>query len=221
MAMLDIAKGTKWIREIAYDDTHGYNQEARDGHVDYDCSSLVFHALVAAGMKHAHPSFSTRTMGSILSANGFIWHSGTRGLQAGDILWKVGHTAWATSPTYMVEACIDENGNIWGGKPGDQTGGEIREAPVAYYAWVGYWRYEPMLEDKDIEKIWAFNINGVQARDRLQGIDGLVQSCNKQLTRTDDPSGRDVNMNMYEHLKWLAAAVQELNEKVDKLLGNE
>ena len=48
-----------------------------------------------------------------------------------------------------------------------------------------------------------------------------VQSCNKQLTRTDDPSGRDVNMNMYEHLKWLAAAAQELIEKVDKLLKNE
>ena len=76
-------------------------------------------------------------------------------------------------------------------------------------------------EETNLMVQFKSDINGVQARDRLQGIDGLAQSCNKQLTRTDDPSGRNVNMNLYEHMKWLAAAVQELNEKVDKLLGNE
>lgn len=40
----------------------------------------------------------------------------------------------------------------------------------------------------------------------------------RQVTRIDDPSGRGVAMNDHDHLKWVAGAVVEVNEKVDRIL---
>ena len=71
---------------------------------------------------------------------------------------------------------------------------------------------EDEVTDKDIEKIaaavWNFNQNGVLMRDRVQGTDEAANAAREQLTRTDDPSGREVHMNLFTHFKWVAGAIQ-------------
>lgn len=211
---IDVEAGVKWFEDLAADPAHGYNQAARDGGVDYDCSSAVYMACIKMGFPWTLPSFSTRTMKGRLEANGWIWHEGTDGVGRGDILWMPGHTAMATSGVRMGEACIDENGNIYGGRPGDQTGNEIRVANINIYNWKGYWRYEMNVED-----IWNFEINGVKARDRLYGMDAIqLPHIINALDSTEDPSGRGMRFTTHDHVKYLAAAIQELLETNKKIL---
>lgn len=139
--MADLEAAVAWAEAIARDDSHGYSQGGREGQ-DFDCSSLVCRSLRAAGFGAPSPSFSTRTMGDWLGRNGWVWHKGTSGVRRGDILWKTGHTGWATNGYRAVEARIDERGRVTGGRPGDQTGSEIGFFNVSSMAWQGYWRYE-------------------------------------------------------------------------------
>lgn len=139
--MPNVEDAVKWAEDIARDNSHGYSQGGREGK-DFDCSSLVCRSLKAAGFNAPYPSFSTRSMGSWLESNNWEWHNGVSGVRRGDIMWKTGHTAWASSGSTITEACIDENGNITGGKVGDQTGNEIRITNMNRYNWKGYWRYK-------------------------------------------------------------------------------
>lgn len=211
---IDVEAGVSWFEGIAANPAYGYNQAVRDEGTDFDCSSAVYRACMKMGFPWKLPSFSTRTMKAKLEANGWKWHKGTDGVGRGDILWKTGHTAMATSGTLMAEACIDENGNIYGGKPGDQTGNEIRIANIGIYNWAGYWRYEMNVED-----IWNFEINGVKARDRLYGMDAIqLPHIINALDSTEDPTGRNMRFTTHDHVKYLAAAIQELLETNKKIL---
>lgn len=228
--MIDIEAGVKWAERIAADDTHGYSQPNRMSGIDYDCSSLVGAAITHMGFTD-YPSDwypSTREMGAYLEDIGWKWHEGVNGLRRGDILWKSGHTALAVSSTKQVEACIAENGTIHG-TYGDQTGNEIRISNVSIYAWKGYWFYpeEEMITDEDVKAIadavsnavWNFDQNGTLCRDRLQGADQAACAARDELQRTDDPSGRDIHMKTHDHIKWLAAKQNEMDEKLNKIVA--
>ena len=132
---------------IAADNRHGYSQPNRDG-IDYDCSSLVCRTLRNAGFAMPSYNFSTRSMGQWLQMHGWTWHAGLSGVRRGDVLWKTGHTAFATSPTGCVEAFMSETRGIHG-RSGDQTGWEIRTAPINYTNWAGYWRFNAPAETED------------------------------------------------------------------------
>lgn len=227
MSMIEDA--VSWAEAIAADDRHGYNQGDRDG-TDFDCSSLVCRALRCAGFAAPYPSFSTRSMGEWLLNNGFGWHAGTDGVKRGDIVWMFGHTAFATGNGKIVEACIDENGNIIGGKAGDQTGNEIRVTNLNRYPWLGYYRYmEDDMTDADIkriaelaaEKVVNYELNGVKLRDRIIGIDNAANGANDKLADTTDPTGRTSGITPLKHIRWIAKAVAELNDKVDELLNRK
>lgn len=227
MSMIEDA--VSWAEAIAADDSHGYNQGDRDG-TNFDCSSLVCRALRYAGFAAPSPSFSTRSMGEWLLNNGFGWHAGTDGVQRGDIVWMVGHTAFATGNGRIVEACIDEDGNIVGGDAGDQTGNEIRVTNLNRYPWLGYYRYmEDDMTDADIEriadrvaeKVVNYELNGVMLRDRIIGMDNAANGANNKLADTTDPTGRTNGMTPLEHIRWIAKAVAELNDKVDDLLNRK
>ena len=48
----------------------------------------------------------------------------------------------------------------------------------------------------------------------------------RQVTRTDDPSGRGVDMNDHDHIKWIAAGqaaqnerLKAIEEKLEKVVG--
>lgn len=117
----------QWAVDIANDDSHGYSQCKRTG-PDYDCSSLVYYSLINSGYSTAELGsypFNTRSEEAALSKIGFVKHTYVASeLQAGDILWRSGHTGMYVGDGQVVEASGPENGGLCG-SAGDQTGNEI------------------------------------------------------------------------------------------------
>ena len=80
-----IEEALAWAVEIAEDDSHGYDKDNRCG-PDYDCSSFVSYALIAAGFELDGP-VSTCTMKDALAALGFkAYRRGEVEPRRGDIL---------------------------------------------------------------------------------------------------------------------------------------
>lgn len=80
---------------------------------------------------------------------------------------------------------------------------------------------DDILTESDIKKIaeavWNFEQNGTLMRDRVQGTDEAANSARYQLTRTDDPSGRGIEMDMPTHLKYIAAKLNDVYDMLAKL----
>lgn len=123
----------QWAIDIANDDSHGYSQCARNG-PDYDCSSLVYYALLNSGYSEEQLggyAFATSREFEILPQIGFERHPyNASELQAGDILWRDGHTGIYAGDGKVVQASSSRQ--AWPGKPfgycgttGDQDGTEI------------------------------------------------------------------------------------------------
>lgn len=142
-----ISSYLQWAIDIANDDSHGYTQntgefpdkETRYGGVDYDCSSLVYFALVnngAATEEQLGPvySFSTDGEGDKLKNAGFTEYDfnslSLDELQPGDILIRTGHTGIYAGNGQVVQASIAETGGRYGMEAGDQTGQEIKISDI-------------------------------------------------------------------------------------------
>ena len=69
------------------------------------------------------------------------------------------------------------------------------------------------------EHVWNFAQNGTLMRDRVQGTDEAANEARRQLTRTDDCSGRGMELNDHDHIKWMAAKQAEMDEKLDAVLA--
>lgn len=138
--MPSINKAVAWACGIANDSSHGYDQEDRQG-PNYDCSSLVCNALENGGFDVGGASY-TGNMLDALQAHG--WEQvGKWDRQAGDVLLTPGHhTALCVDGSTIVEACINENGDIMGGRSGDQTGREIYVHGYYDYPWTYCLRYQ-------------------------------------------------------------------------------
>lgn len=68
--------------------------------------------------------------------------------------------------------------------------------------------------------------SGVNMYGRVVAIDGYAGKAAEQLTRTDDPTGRGQQANMYDRIAWMAkkqedmmARQEEIDGKLDRLLG--
>ena len=132
-------------RQIAADDTHGYDQTNRWG-ADYDCSSFVISAYKAAGVP-LECTYTGDMRGDMLR-RGFadvtasVNLSTGAGVQEGDVLLNYArHTALALGNGRIVQASINERGTATGGTPGDQTGREIYERAYYNYPWDCVLRY--------------------------------------------------------------------------------
>lgn len=155
--MTKIEKYTSFAEDIARDDTHGYDQIDRNGNPNYDCSGLVCDAVDRAGIpvKKAGASY-TGNMLSAFKKCGFkdvtkeITLSSGKGLKRGDVLLNTGHhTAIYCGSGKMVDARINENGKVTGGKSGDQTGHEIEIHAYKNHPWTNVLRY---VEDEPSQK---------------------------------------------------------------------
>ncbi|WP_338024637.1 CHAP domain-containing protein [Bifidobacterium aerophilum] len=114
-----------WAKSIADDDSHGYSQTHRDG-PDYDCSSLVYYALKAAGYAVPDSAWNTTSAAAALPDLGFEKLDYSPGaLQAGDIIWSDAHMEFYAGDGKYVGARHDEDGGIDGPRTGDQTGQEV------------------------------------------------------------------------------------------------
>lgn len=151
--MTKVEKAVSYIKNIAADNKHGYSQVNRWGTPgtwsDYDCSSLVISAYQAAGVPVKDKGATyTGNMYAVFTKCGFkdvtkdINLSSGKGLIAGDVLLNhQDHTAMMISDKQLAQASIDENGNIMGGKVGDQTGYEIATRLYYNYPWNAVLRY--------------------------------------------------------------------------------
>lgn len=151
-----IDSAVKWATNIASDNSHGYDQINRWG-PDYDCSSLVISAYEQAGVKvKSNGATYTGNMYGVFKKCGFndvtksVNLSNGAGLKKGDVLLNVNHhTAMMISSTKLVQASINENGKIIGGRSGDQTGREIRIGNYYSYNWDYVLRYSKESESAD------------------------------------------------------------------------
>lgn len=145
MSVIDDA--VQWAKDIANSKDHGYDQTNRWG-PDYDCSSFVISAWEAAGVGvKANGATNTRNMCAAFLKTGFedvtdqITFSTGKGLEAGDVLWRSGHTCLYVGDGKVANASQNENGAATGGATGDQNDKEI--AVKNYYngSWTTVLRY--------------------------------------------------------------------------------
>ena len=132
---------TDYMIAIANDNSHGYSQIHRGGNPDFDCSSLVGHALAEAGF-NVNVNSTTRNLYEQLKRCGFT--SCNSPFRKGDIHLAVGkHVCVSTDSEHIVHASSDENGTTKGRKAGDQTGKEIciRKYYTPSYGWSYHLRY--------------------------------------------------------------------------------
>lgn len=237
-------KAAEIMRHYAEHDQHGYTQgngrwgtgtetiTLSDGSTvnipawDGDCSSGVIRTYQALGVDVGGATYTGNMRSCMTSTGNFKWHPMSDGYIArpGDIyLNEVNHTAMCISdmPDLLAEFYINEFGGIVNGQPGDQTGIECRIAPYYNFPWDGI--LECLVKEDDSmptpEEIWSFPINGVQARDRLQGIDKAANRAKEMLESTYDPTGRGVEMNTHDHVKWIAKVLEQQNGLLQQILA--
>lgn len=139
--MLKIEKALQFMRNVAADDSHGYDQENRNG-PDYDCSSLVATALNQAGYDVPVTAY-TGNLYTYLKKCGFTPVKSSADRKPGDIWLSPGyHVVMSVDADHIVHASINEKGTITGGRSGDQTGKEICERSfyVPSYGWTYHLR---------------------------------------------------------------------------------
>lgn len=59
--------------------------------------------------------------------------------------------------------------------------------------------------------------SGVNMYGRVCAIDGYAGTAAEQLTRTDDPTGRGQQANMYDRLAWMAKKQEDMKDKQDEI----
>ena len=114
----------------------------RDG--DRDCSSGIISAYKAAGLE-VNATYTGDMKAGFLATGMFEWKPMSFTAQRGDIYLNIAnHTAMCLSPNpdMLAEFCINEFGQVYGGKQGDQTGRESILAPYYSYPWDGilHWK---------------------------------------------------------------------------------
>lgn len=120
-----------WAISIANNDSIGYCQHHRQGNPEYDCSSLVFYALLNSGYNVGSQgsAFNTHGMDGPLASCGFkkMPLPPLSELRPGDILWQPEHTEIYVGNGKKVGAHTNEIGQATREAPqhGDQTKDEI------------------------------------------------------------------------------------------------
>ena len=151
------------VADLGYDQANRW--DIRD-HGTCDCSSLVYWCLWESGLLEKPDdlyarAYYTGTLRADLEAAGFkaYWFDFSD-VRPGDILLNYAcHVAVCiygeNFGAFVAQGSIDENGNITGGLPGDQTGRETNVRAVYDYPWDIVLRLDETEMDMDelVEKI--------------------------------------------------------------------
>lgn len=142
-----ISAFTNWMRTACDIWSLGYSWDNRwaiyDGG-ECDCSSLVIWCLNKAGFDTGNASY-TGDLSDNLTARGWkrIKFTDLSQVRTGDILLNDERHVCAVisgsgASAIIAQASINENGQVRGGKPGDQTGGETNTKRVYVYPRYGW-----------------------------------------------------------------------------------
>lgn len=187
---------------IANDDRHGYSQYNRWGNPDYDCSGLVISVVEQAGIpvKTKGATYTGNMLKPFLNCgfkdvtNTVNLRTGT-GLVRGDILLNIkNHVEIYIGNGQTVGARISENGTIHG-KPGDQTGKEIRISKYYNYPWNKVLRFP--------EKSYPQNVNN--------SVDKCITIFAKEVINGKYGNGQSRKDNIY----------REVQSEVNVILNNQ
>lgn len=214
--MPSVEKAVVECERVADDDRHYYSQPDRMTEFGRDCSSMIGRALVLAGFDYPSGwSPSTREMKAYLERIGWVWHEGTAGVHRGCILWKTGHTAMAISGTMLAEALMSETHGI-DGAPGDQTGWEIRRAPISYTSWEGYWSYpeEDDLTDEQAKQLrFIYDHMNWNDKTHFSDLGNLVA----QMPITYGSGDSKTTASIGDRLAYIDAHTHRVDSKLDDL----
>lgn len=231
---MEISDAVGRLRSYANDNRFGYELGSRDFDLGTDCSGLILYLVALLldmdleELAARYPDWSTRTMRRYMVELGIFEEIpfSVDDMQLHDVLLKeipgkLGHTVVVSGPNRIIGA----EGN-WDGRHGDGDGREIVER--SYYAneYNYILRYKgDTVTDADIEKIaekvadkviMGTPIDGNNLYNRILGIDNLTQGNYTELHRTDDPTGRGVDMKTHDHVKWVAKAVADLGTAIEE-----
>lgn len=219
---------------------------------DRDCSSMIKSIIKALGIPTGGFTYTGNELSGLTSTGLFTaYKAGSVTPRDGDILLRDGHTEMVVNnATEQAGFRRSENHSITGRK-GDQDGQEATHSALRIGSWTWIIRYtgpdvgpdsidtltrktneEDTLTDSDIDKIaqrvWAYTIQGTAAQDRLYGMDSIqlpkAQEGIDRLNRTDDPTGRNQNLDTHDHVKWIASLLQDVYARlkaVEEKLGAE
>lgn len=189
-----------------------------------DCSSLVIHALNEAGFDTGSASY-TGDLSANLTARGWerLWPD-ISSARPGDILLSdANHVAavvygwgwWAT----IAEAWLDENGGIYYGAAGDQTGLETRTRGIYNFPWDCILRYAGESED-DVEahEVWEYDYKDTAPKGNMYNcVLDIHKNAQPHSIWEYDYNGTAPGGNMYNCVTHMYAKVEELQKAVDKL----
>ena len=186
---------------------------------DRDCSSMVVTALKAVGVDVRGASYTGNLM-NICDTGLFTAHRRSNGrcvdgysARRGDIYLNVTHHtavcrygAYEEGGDVLMQFSGSELGTIDGAE-GDQTGRESNIKAFYEYPWdyTLSWTSDGALIGKDTD------MTDEQAE--------MLRKVYDQTFSTFDPSGRDVEMNDHDHIKFIAAKQAEMAEKLDAIIA--
>lgn len=149
-----------WCETVCREWSVGYDQYNRwaiyDGG-ETDCTALASWCCWQAGYIPKPPTdtYSGNIVGRLMNHGFYPVPLSSR--QRNDVLVAVGHhAAIYLGDGFLGQASIDENGNISGGRPGDQTGMETNIRPYYSYPWTVCLRAPDGKGDGEEEEIEEF-----------------------------------------------------------------
>ena len=188
--MSKVENYTQQAINIANDNRHGYSQYNRWGNPDYDCSGLVISVVQKAGIpvKTKGATYTGNMLKPFLNCgfkdvtNQINLQTGY-GLIRGDILLSINHhTEIYIGNNKSVGARISEKGTIHG-KPGDQTGREIRTSNYYNYPWNKVLRYTEKSYPQNVNKP-VDNYLTTFAKEVIKGVYGNGQARKDNIYKT-------------------------------------
>ena len=209
------------MRWAADSDQVGYSQSDRWGIVFYgdglynaDCSSLVIQALRYAGFDTGDASY-TGDMWSNLRDRGWQRLRPGIDLRAGDILLNDGNHVAVWLGDCLAQASIDENGNIAGGRPGDQTHEEVNTRGYYNYPWNAVLR---SIESED---------NDEMTNDQIKLLAQEIAKAQAEYAYGNDKKSQwgafgkgtgTASRNNYNVMRWALDLLVSANAKLDKIV---
>lgn len=182
---------------------------------DYDCSEACIDCYGFLGIDVGGATYTGNELECLTRTGLFkAYRAGSVTPKDGDILLRSGHTEMVINEgQWQAGFRRSENHSITG-RTGDQDGYESTYSALDMSKWTWVIRYVgpdvyPPSQENDTKE-------DVVTQQEKEDIANLVVARIKDVR--DDPTGRNQNLSIFDHVKWIGAAVQEISSKLTDVL---